>query len=276
MSLSKFLQKKPVISATDTISHVRNLMNRYLVPEIPVMDETTLLGTITSKAVTDVMKKVEIENLIASHLLDRGFIRADVNMGLSDLVGNFLRSGRHVACIFKGEKFLGFIQRRRLLELLIGSKDRIKNFMAKNFVSIESDKNVKKLLKLLERNLPIMVLKDGLPWTAFTVEELYSMTFISDYARKKYDRDFETLRGKNRRFLKSRIDQQLLSHLKETATAPYLPQLRIEDIADRQFVLTEDGSVGEAAKMMLDFNRAALAVKEGGMVTDLSLLEVLK
>lgn len=276
MNLSKFLQKKPVISATDTISHVRNIMNRYLIPEIPVMDETTLLGTITSKAVIDVMNKVEIENLIASHLLDRKFIKADVSVDLRDLVDNFLRSGRHVACIFKGEKFLGFIHRRRLLELLTGSKDLIKNFMAKDFVSIESDKSVKKLLKLLEKNLPIMVLKGSLPWTAFSVEELYSMTFIGDYARKKYERDFETLRGKNKKFLRSRIDQQLLSHLKETATTPYLPQLRIEDIADRQFVLAEEDPVGEAAKMMLDFNKAALAVKEGGMVTDLSLLEVLK
>lgn len=276
MNLSKFLQNEPLIFATDLISHVRNVMNRYFIPEIPVLDETGLLGTITSKAVTDVLKEVEIENLIASHLLDKEFVKVDVGIELNGLVDNFLKKGRHIACIFDGKKFLGYVQRRRLLELLTRSKDPIKNFMAKDFVSIESDKSVKKLIKLLKNNLPIMVLKDGLPWTAFAVEELYFMTFVSDYARKKYEQDFETLRGKNRKFLKSRIDQQLLRHLKETAVSSFLPPLRIEDLVDRPFVLTEDGPVGEATKMMLDSNMAALAVKEGGIVTDLSLLEALK
>ncbi|GEM_PF-6100101 len=274
MEILSLIQSDPLVYKNDSLIRVRNLMNRSLLPELPVVSEDDLIGTITSKNLVNILPKVKIENLLASHIAEKDYIKSDVNSELSYLAKEFLSKKRFIACIFK-EKFIGYVQRRRLLSFLLDSDEEIKNYVSKDFVTVDLEESIKKIIKLVKNEVPILILKDGQPFTAFSPEELYFIIFVSNYAVRKIERDFETLRGDERKILKMRINQAKLRKLKEEGKIVHLPPLTVADMAKNNFLISETQTVGDAAKIMLNFNKNIIAVKEGGVISDLSLLKAL-
>jgi hypothetical protein len=230
-----------------------------------------VLGTISSKEIVGALRRIEEENLLAHHLLNPDFIKVDRGAELGSLVGQFLQKRVHIACFLKRGEFGGYLERRALLKLLANSKERIEKYLEKDFIEIDAKESIKKILKSLDRDLPIVVLKEGRPLVAYSPEELYFLTFVNEYLKKRIERDFETIRAEGRRFLRYRLDQQLLNYMKERGFH-LVHFFRIGDIADKALSLPKKSSVGRAAQMMLELNKGALAVTEGGVVTDLSLL----
>jgi CBS-domain-containing membrane protein len=270
----KLLQTQPLAFKNDPIPHVRNLMRKFYIEELPVIDENNLLGTIFSKKLVSLLNKTKIENLLAYHAMDENFISLQIDAQLKSLVEEFIKRNRCIACIFASKEFRGYVHRRKLLKLLINSKEKIAKFVSKNYISLDYEDSMNKLVKILKKNLPVLVLKDNAPLAAFSPEELYHIFFTSDYITKKFKKDFETLRGEKRKFLKLRINRQLLRQIKESIAPRRVSPIKVNDIIRERLVISKEKTVGSAAKTMLTHKRSAIATANGP-VTDLNLLKVL-
>ncbi|MDI6807215.1 MAG: CBS domain-containing protein [Candidatus Aenigmarchaeota archaeon] len=270
----KFLQLSPLVFKNDPIPFVKNEMNKACLSELPVIDKESLIGTITARSIINFLRRSlgNVESLVAHHLLEKDFICVDTSFNFAQLAEEFIRVKRAIACVVEGNVFLGYIPRKRLLELLFKRKESIRPFVTKNYEKIRGDYGIKKIVESLRKELPILVY-DEKPLGAFSPEELYFLIFINDFLLKKFERDFETLRAEERKFLRSRLDQQLLS-VKKKELDSFLPPFKISDIA-RPLVADESFSVGEVAKIMVKNKRSCLAVSPRGVITDLDLLKVL-
>jgi hypothetical protein len=271
---AKLLQFSPLIFKNDSILRVKKEMNKSGLPELPVVDEKSILGTITAKGIINSLKKtlVDIESLLAQHLLEKNFILVSLSISLSELARKFIETKRAIACFVEKDVFLGFIPRKSLLAQLLDKKDPIKPFVSKNYEKIRGDCRIKRIVKIVKKEKPVLIHEEN-TIAAFSPEELYFLIFINDYILRKTERDFETLRGRNRKELKFRLNQQLLS-LKKREINNYQPQFKISDIA-KHLAIDETASIGEAAKLMIQNKRSCLAVLPEGVITDLDLLKAL-
>jgi len=268
------IKTKPIIFETDLLSRVRTLMFQSKVWELPVVSERELLGTLTARTLIQVLDKFELGSVIAKDFVTKDFITVNVKSGIAQLAKRFIKTKHNIACIKEKGIFTGYVRRLDLLSFLFNSKRKVKRVVRKRTTNISLDESLKNFLPLMLQEKPILVLRKGKPWSAFLPEELQFLTFVSDYITRKVQRDFETLRGERRELLRMRIHQQLLRSMKEEAL-PYLPPLRVSHVSTQKFVISKRNEVGEAAKLMLKHHRQAIAVQEGGVVTDLSLLRCL-
>jgi len=274
MDLKSLIKTKPIIFETDLLSRVRTLMFQSKVWELPVVSEKELLGIITVHTLVKVLDKFELGSVIAKDFITKDFITVNVKSRIAKFAKRFIQTKHSIACVKEKGIFRGYIRRLDLLAFLFNSKRKVKHVVRKRTLNVSFDESLKNFLPLMFQEKPILVLKKGRPWSAFLPEELQFLTFVSDYITRKVQRDFETLRGERRELLRMRIHQQLLRSMKEEAL-PYLPPLRVAHISPEKFVINEKSEVGEAAKLMVKRQRQAIAVQEGGVVTDLSLLRCL-
>jgi predicted transcriptional regulator len=84
---AKLLQLSPLIFKNDSILRVKKEMNKSGLPELPVVDEKSILGTITAKGIINSLKKtlVDMGSLLAQHLLEKNFILVSLSISLSEL-----------------------------------------------------------------------------------------------------------------------------------------------------------------------------------------------
>jgi predicted transcriptional regulator len=270
----KLLQFSPVIFKNDNLLTVKNEMNKSGLFELPVVDEESIIGTITAKGIINFLKKtmVNIESLLAHHLLEKNFLLVNLSIGFSELARKFINTKRAIACFIEKNTFVGFLPRKNLLSQLLENKEPIKPFISKDYEMIRGDCGIKKIVKIVKKEKPVLVYEEK-PIVAFSPEELYFLIFINDYLLKKIERDFETLRAEKRKELKFRLNQLLLS-LKKREINSFLPQFKISDIA-KPLTVEENTSMGEVAKIMIENKRSCLAVLPEGVITDLDLLKAL-
>lgn len=275
MEIVKFIQTEPLIFKNDPILHVIKLMERFSLIEIPVIDGKNLLGTLSSSSILQALKKFDVKDILAHHLIAKNFIKVKTSTSLKKLVKQFLKKKNYVACVSDGN-FKGYVRRVRLLETLLTSKEEIKRFVSTKFAAIDADESIKALDKILDGNLPLVILKDKEPLTAFSVEELRFSLSVNDYVVRSIERDFETQRAEERKLLRLRLHQQLLSFLKGETDFIFFHPLTARALIDRAFVLTGKESVGEVAKLMLELNKTVLPIRSKRVVTDLALLSELR
>jgi predicted transcriptional regulator len=249
-------------------------MNKSNLPELPVTDEESIIGTITAKGIINFLRRFagDMESLLAHHLVEKDLILVNLSISFSELAKKFVDTKRAIACFIEKNTFLGYLPRKKLLPQLFKNKESIKSLIVKDYEKIHGDYGIKKIIKILRKEKPILVYEEK-PLVAFSPEELYFLIFINDYLLKKTERDFETLRAERRKELRFRLNQQLLS-LKKRELNSFLPQFKILDIA-KPLAIDENTSIGEAAKIMVENKRSCLATLPEGVITDLDLLKAL-
>jgi predicted transcriptional regulator len=273
MGFESFLRTKPVAFKTDLLSRVRNLMTRHHLYEMPVVSEEELLGTIRLRTLIEMLDRTEFGSLIANELVTKDFLVLSSRASVAKLVKLILKTKVQICCIAEDDRFVGYVRRQDLLNLLLNSTKPIHGLLLRDFVTLELGTGLKQLVQLALDDKPILVTKGKESWSAFLPEELQFLIFMGDYLTRKYERDFETLRADQREFLRMRIDQQLLSYLKEKPLS-YYPLLSLKDIANQRFFVPSDARVGRVARLMLDSRKLAIATDEG-IISDLALLRSL-
>ncbi|MEM7821206.1 MAG: hypothetical protein QXX38_00080 [Candidatus Aenigmatarchaeota archaeon] len=268
--VENLLQKGPILDKNDTLPHIRNLINKFSVYELPVTEGLRLLGTVSIRKIVNFLKNTKTENILAQNLVEKNFIRVRIDSEIKEIVENFLKTKKFIACFVSEDILYGYLQRLKLLNFLLQTKESVSGLISSDFVSVQFDDGIEKLIKAVKKEKNVVVFKNEIIINAFSPEELYSLLFIGNYI-KKVEKDFETLRSDEKRFLKFRRRQQLINYLKKNYSFISIPKLRIGEILKEGKIISKEERIGNVARIMLEINKSVLPLGEG-IITDLDLL----
>jgi len=274
MKIEKLLQSTPLLQKNDTIARIRNLMNRYRLPELPVMDENKVIGVVRSKDIFPLLRrKINLETLLAHHIISNEFLKVGRDTSLKEIIRRVTEKNLYTVCVFENDSFIGYIPRRNLLQLLFKKKGSIREFLSTNFVKIREDESIKKVIKKLEKGLPFAIFKGKEIVSAFSEEDLSLECFVSGYLAKKIS-GLETLKGEEKKSLRLKISEQEIREMKEKGIRYTFP-FSISLLLKKPIVVREESEIGEVARLMFENSKSVLAVKPFGVIRDLDLLRVI-
>ena len=264
--IEELIKIEPLVHKNDTLQHIRKLMNRFFQFEFPVIDNEYVVGIINTRDIIKTIRKVGTENLLAKDVMQKEFLKFEIKKESEvEVVKKFVSNARHyIGIFFENNKFFGYLPRIELLKIIL--KDRkcvkkIEDMISYEYRTIDFDSDITELIKLLDFELPVVVIKDGKPIYAFSVQELYFLSFVNYLTQKKYV-----------------VNRRILRELKYQ-THKMIPPLTVEKIiAKPTHALTPETHVIEAANLMSRDKKIVLPVFNGkimGIITDIKLLEVL-
>ncbi len=265
----RLIRVEPFLEKNDPLPAVKNVMNASHLFELPVVSEGRVVGTVTAKGVVEVLSRhrCDPEALTAAHVMEEDVQKGDVATPEEEVVRRLVESGRLIFCFEKEGTFAGYTTRRMLLAL-VGEEESVEGFVTADYVEVDADADLKELVDLVREGKPLLVRKDGKPFSAYLPEELYFLIFVEDFLLKRFETDFETLRGEERKWLGKRLERRLLSGEEHRHT---LPLVRVGDVAE-EFKVRRDATVREVASMLARERRFCVAVEDGGIVRDVDLL----
>ena len=256
MFAKDFLFKKPVVLKNDPVAHVKRIMSKWKIFELPVLDGKNVFGTINAMDILKaIRRKIDVENLLTYHLAKKKIVKVDKDSSIEEVIRRFLSSKVNVIFVFDRDNFLGYIKRNEILKVLFKEKKSVKEFVSTRFKIISYEDSPKKVIRLIEK-FPLIVFKNKRPFIALSKEDGELINYLIDFLLRER---------------KVKLMRQEMKLIKEAGISTS-PADTIGKILKKRIVLQREESIGKAAKLMYKNNKSVLPVESIGIVSDISLL----
>jgi CBS domain-containing protein len=242
MKVKDFMTKDVIAIDKDVnLNHVLNLMKKYEITKIPVVENKKLIGIVSDNIIAyklgSIRKKgVPASRLHASSVTDKDIVSISPDTEIKTILKDVGKPGPTMLCVVENDSLVGVITKANLLQL-VNSKKQVREIMKKNLHVVSPDDRVVHARRIMiDQNIARLPVVDK-----GTLVGMISDTEIA-FALADLKKSLPLGRQKHR-----------------------LDELLVEDVMKTPAVWTESNiTVSEAAKIMLNKNLGALPVIDNG------------
>ncbi len=242
MKVKDFMTKKVITIDKDvSLNHVLNLMKKYEITKIPVVENKKLIGIVSDNIIAYKLGSIRKKGVPASHLhassvIDKEIVCISPDTDIKTILKDVGKPGPTMLCVVENDNLLGVITKADLLQL-VNSKKQVREIMKKNLHIVSPDDRVVHARRIMiDQNIA------RLP----VVDQGKLVGMISDteiaFALAVLKKSLPLGRQKHR-----------------------LDELLVEDVMKTPAVWTElNITINEAARIMLNKNLGALPLIDNG------------
>ena len=242
MKVKDFMTKDVITIDKDVnLNHVLNLMKKYEITKIPVVENKKLIGIVSDNIIAyklgSIRKKgVPASRLHASSVTDKDIECISPDTEIKTILKDVGKPGPTMLCVVENDSLVGVITKADLLQL-VDSKKQVKEIMMKNLHFVSPDDRVVHARRIMiDQNIARLPVVDK--------GKLVGMISDTEIAFALADLKKSLPLGRQ----KHRLDELL-----------------VEDVMKTPVVWTESKiTISEAAKIMLNKNLGALPVIDNG------------
>lgn len=244
MKVKDFMTKDVITIDKDVnLNHVLNLMKKYEITKIPVVENKKLIGIVSDNIIAyklgSIRKKgVPASRLHASSVTDKDIECISPDTEIKTILKDVGKPGPTMLCVVENDSLVGVITKADLLQL-VDSKKQVKEIMMKNLHFVSPDDRVVHARRIMiDQNIARLPVVDQ--------GKLVGMISDTEIAFALADLKKSLPLGRQ----KHRLDELL-----------------VEDVMKTPVVWTESKiTISEAAKIMLNKNLGALPVIDNGKI----------
>lgn len=242
MKVKDFMTKDVIAIDKDVnLNHVLNLMKKYEITKIPVVENKKLIGIVSDNIIAyklgSIRKKgVPASRLHASSVTDKDIVSISPDTEIKTILKDVGKPGPTMLCVVENDSLVGVITKANLLQL-VNSKKQVREIMKKNLhIVTPKDRVVHARRIMIDQNIARLPVVDK--------GKLVGMISDTEIAFALADLKKSLPLGRQ----KHRLDELL-----------------VEDVMKTPAVWTESNiTISEAAKIMLNKNLGALPIMDNG------------
>ena len=242
MKVRDFMTKDVITIDKDVnLNHVLNLMKKYEITKIPVVENKKLIGIVSDNIIAyklgSIRKRgVPASRLHASSVTDKDIECISPDTEIKTILKDVGKPGPTMLCVVENDSLVGVITKADLLQL-VDSKKQVREIMKKNLHFVSPDDRVVHARRIMiDQNIARLPVVDK--------GKLVGMISDTEIAFALADLKKSLPLGRQ----KHRLDELL-----------------VEDVMKTPVVWTESKiTISEAAKIMLNKNLGALPVIDNG------------
>jgi len=242
MKVKDFMTKDVITIDKDVnLNHVLNLMKKYEITKIPVVENKKLIGIVSDNIIAyklgSIRKRgVPASRLHASSVTDKDIECISPDTEIKTILKDVGKPGPTMLCVVENDSLVGVITKADLLQL-VDSKKQVREIMKKNLHFVSPDDRVVHARRIMiDQNIARLPVVDK--------GKLVGMISDTEIAFALADLKKSLPLGRQ----KHRLDELL-----------------VEDVMKTPVVWTESKiTISEAAKIMLNKNLGALPVIDNG------------
>jgi len=141
MKVSEFMTKDIIsVDKDENLKHVLNLMKKYQITKIPVLDKKKLVGMVTDNIIAYKLGSIRKKGVPASRLHASSVIDKEIECVLPDTNINMIldkvgKPGPTMLCVVENNNLIGVLTKADLLSLVTSNK-QVREIMVKKIVTI--------------------------------------------------------------------------------------------------------------------------------------------
>ncbi|MDH7506537.1 MAG: CBS domain-containing protein [Candidatus Thermoplasmatota archaeon] len=147
MKVKEFMTKDIIsVDKDENLKHILNLMKKYQITKIPVLDNKKLIGMVTDNVIAyklgSIRKKgVPASRLHASSVIDKEIECVTADTDVKIILEKVGKPGPTMLCVMENDNLVGVLTKADLLPL-VTSNQKVKEIMNKKIITVSSDDRV--------------------------------------------------------------------------------------------------------------------------------------
>lgn len=271
------VMSSPIVAVkpTDPVAHAKNLMLRYKVKRLVVIDQGKPVGMLSMRDLAERLGKGSstwrrrpIDHIPVARVMSRGIITVSMGTDLNKAAALMLKHGISGLVVLDGEDLAGVITKTDVARAFAGSmagRSKVRDLMTRDLVTVDRGHSLAHVVELMEEHgISRVVVIDG--------ERPVGIVTESDVAFAQLEQPAEGIKEREVRYTRrlERGSRPRARYIKHVAL------LTAEDVMRPELLTVgADEDAARAAALMLDHGISGLPVVEGeklvGIITKTDL-----